>query len=159
MHCLIGLSSLVMWVLMACLTGLFSVNATLLADESSVRWSEQAVETVPQVERGRGQDVPRDAFVVAPGFLVEQLFVVPKATHGSWVSMTFDSQGRLIVSDQGDRGLFRVTLPAIGSHEKTRVEQLKTPLTAAQGMLYAFDSLYVSVNGGPGSGLYRLRDD
>lgn len=30
--------------------------------------------------------------------------------------------------------------------------------TGAQGMLWAFDSLYFSINGGPGSGLYRARD-
>eukprot|EP00913_Durusdinium_trenchii_P023286 g21864.t1 len=31
-------------------------------------------------------------------------------------------------------------------------------LPGYKGMLYAFDSLYLSVNGGPGSGLYRARD-
>lgn len=31
-------------------------------------------------------------------------------------------------------------------------------MSAAQGLLFAFGSLYVSVNGGQGSGLYRLRD-
>ncbi len=35
---------------------------------------------------------------------------------------------------------------------------LDVPVSAAQGMLFAFDSLYLSINGGPGSGLYRLRD-
>ncbi len=45
-----------------------------------------------------------------------------------------------------------------GSSEPVKVEHLDVKITAAQGLLYAFDSLYVSVNGGPGSGLYRLRD-
>jgi putative heme-binding domain-containing protein len=35
------------------------------------------------------------------------------------------------------------------------VEHLDVPITAAQGLLYAHDRLYLSVNGGPGSGLYR----
>jgi hypothetical protein len=39
-----------------------------------------------------------------------------------------------------------------------KVEKLNVALSAAQGLLYAFDSLYASVNGGPGSGLYRVRD-
>ena len=42
--------------------------------------------------------------------------------------------------------------------EPTKVEHLDVKITAAQGLLFAFDSLYVSVNGGPGSGLYRVRD-
>jgi putative heme-binding domain-containing protein len=97
------------------------------------------------------------AFNVLPGFQVEHLFTVPKPTLGSWVSLTVDDKGRLIVSDQDSKGLCRVTPPRIGTDEETKVERLDTKITAAQGLLYAFGSLYVSVNGGPGSGLYRLR--
>jgi putative heme-binding domain-containing protein len=109
--------------------------------------------------------VPRDTFQLLPGFQVERLFDVPKDELGSWVSIAFDNQGRLLASDQGDKGICRVTLPPIGSDQPTRVEKLNLKITdtqrlitAAQGMLYAFDSLYLSVNGGPGSGLYRARD-
>ena len=56
------------------------------------------------------------------------------------------------------KGLCRITPPAIGGTEPTKVEHLDVKITSAQGLLYAFDSLYVSVNGGPGSGLYRVRD-
>ena len=38
------------------------------------------------------------------------------------------------------------------------VEKLDLNVSGAQGMLYAFESLYLSVNGGPGSGLYRARE-
>ncbi len=100
----------------------------------------------------------RDVFNVLPGFQVELLFNVPKAELGSWVSITFDNKGRLIASDQGGKGLCRITPPKIGSDEETKVERLAAKITSSQGMLYAFDSLYVSVNGGPGSGLYRLQD-
>lgn len=102
--------------------------------------------------------VPDGVFQVPPGFQIEELYTVPKDTQGSWVSIAFDNQGRLIASDQGGKGLYRITLPTIGSDEVTRVEKLEIGLSSAQGMLYAFDSLYVSVNGGPGSGLYRLQD-
>ncbi len=97
-------------------------------------------------------------FQLLPGFRVELLFTVPKDKLGSWVCVTFDDKGRLLVSDQDKKGLCRVTPPKPGSDQPTRVEHLDVRITAAQGLLYAFGSLYVSVNGGPGSGLYRVRD-
>jgi putative heme-binding domain-containing protein len=100
---------------------------------------------------------PSGVFNTLPGFQVERLFVVPKTELGSWVSITFDDKGRLIASDQDKKGLCRITPPPIGSKEMTKVERLDARITSAQGMLYAFDSLYLSINGGPGSGLYRCR--
>lgn len=105
----------------------------------------------------------RELFNLLPGFQVERLFTVPRETLGSWVNITTDPKGRLIVSDQGDKGLCRITPSAIGSKEPTKVELLDLKidgkvLSGAQGLLYAFDSLYVVCNGGPGSGLYRCRD-
>jgi len=101
---------------------------------------------------------PRGVFDVLPGFQVELLYTVPKETQGSWVSITFDPKGRLIASDQGGKGLYRVTPSPIGSQKPTRVEKLDAKITSAQGMLHAFGNLYLSVNGGPGSGLYRAVD-
>ncbi len=108
------------------------------------------------------------AFNVLPGFQVERLFTVPKAELGSWVSIAFDNKGRLIASDEGKHGLCRITLPPLtprggegrvrgGSSDEVKVEHLDVKISGAQGLLWAFDSLYVMVNGG-GSGLYRLRD-
>ena len=73
-------------------------------------------------------------------------------------SIAFDDKGRLLASDQGNKGLYRLTLPGIGSTEPTRVEKLKLNISSSQGMLHALGSLFISVNGGPGSGLYRARD-
>ncbi len=101
---------------------------------------------------------PRNVFKLQAGFQVDLLYTVPRDQQGSWVSMAFDNKGRIIASDQGGKGLYRITPSKIGSDEPTRVERLDVAMTSAQGLLYAFDSLYVSVNGGPGSGLYRLRD-
>lgn len=115
-------------------------------------WGQALANTAP------AGSAPRDVFLTQPGFRVEKLFTVPREELGSWVAITVDPQGRLIASDQGDKGLCRITLPAIGSDEPTRVEKLDLPITSAQGLLYAFDSLYISVNGGPGSGLYRALD-
>ncbi|MBR9800517.1 c-type cytochrome [bacterium] len=102
--------------------------------------------------------IERNVFSLRDGFQVELLYTVPKEEQGSWVAISFDEQGRLIASDQGDKGLWRITPPAIGSDESTRVEKLNLDITSAQGLLHAFDSLYLCVNGGPGSGLYRARD-
>jgi putative heme-binding domain-containing protein len=102
--------------------------------------------------------VASNSFNVLPGFQVERLFTVPKPQLGSWVSIAFDNKGRLIASDEGRNGLCRITVPPLGSSEEVKVEHLDAKVTGAQGLLWAFDSLYVMVNGGPGSGLYRLRD-
>ncbi len=100
----------------------------------------------------------RGLFEVPPGFQVERLYTVPKDKLGSWVAITTDDRGRLIVSNQGDKGLCRITPGPVGSKEPTKVEHLDVKISSAQGLLYAFGSLYVSVNGGQGSGLYRVRD-
>ena len=51
-----------------------------------------------------------------------------------------------------------MTPPTVGSDGETKVEHLDAKISSAQGLLYAFDSLYVSVNRGRDSALYRLRD-
>jgi len=94
-----------------------------------------------------------------PGFKAEMIYKVPREEKGSWVSLTVDDQGRLIASSQL-KHMFRITPPAHGSDEKAKVEKIDLRIGQAQGLLYAFDSLYVVLNGGgaQGSGLYRLRD-
>ena len=106
----------------------------------------------------------RDLFNLLPGFQVERLFTVPKEELGSWVNLTTDPKGRLIVSDQGKLGMFRVTPSPLGSQEPTKVEPLDIQfegkrISGAQGLLSAFDSLYVMINGGTvPTGLYRCKD-
>lgn len=96
------------------------------------------------------------------GFDAELLYEVPQA-QGSWVAMAFDPKGRLIVSDQDDKGVFRVTLPA--ANQAIQVDSLPgfpydpidwgaRKVGGALGFLYAFDSLYMSSM----KGLYRIRD-
>jgi putative heme-binding domain-containing protein len=100
--------------------------------------------------------VPANTFVTLPGFQVEKLFTVPKDELGSWVNITADDKGRLIASDQGDKGLVRITPPKIGSTDETKVEKIPAKISAAQGLLWHKGTLYVVCNGGPGSGLYRV---
>lgn len=102
---------------------------------------------------------PVSAIKVKEGFKVELLHTVKMATEGSWVVSCFDDKGRLIVSDQYG-GLFRVTVPAIGGKpEDTKIEPIPVQLGEAQGLCWAFDSLYVVTNSGKyPRGLYRVTD-
>ena len=139
------------------------VPLAVAAEQDSQKWFSAKVETAPTVvvdnsSNAGGAADDRNAFHVLPGYKVEHLFSVPKAELGSWVSMTTDNKGRLIVSDQEGKGLCRVTPPAVGSDGETKVEHLDAKIASAQGLLYAFGSLYVSVNRGRASALYRLRD-
>ena len=112
-----------------------------------------------------------------PGFIAEHIYGPSDNQQGSWVSMTFDNKGRMIASDQYG-GLYRLEIPPVGSASVTpKIEKLqigtantidtnrsKVEMGYAQGLLYAFNSLYVMVNHNSdsnfakGSGLYRLQD-
>ncbi len=102
-----------------------------------------------------------------PGFKAELVYVVPKGQQGSWVSMTSDDKGRLIASDQGGTGIYRITPMAPGGDsEDTKVERIDVDVSAAQGLLWHKGSLYVAVNtnsknaktGKNASGVYRVTD-
>ena len=141
-----------------CITGLLA-NA---AEPDRTLW-EQPVATMPVRDAGSDADATAAGdfgapFSVPAGFVVERLFAVPKDELGSWVCLTTDPKGRLIASDQGDKGLVRITPAPLDGSGVTKVERIPVPVTSAQGLLWAFDALYVVCNGGPGSGLYRVTD-
>mgnify|MGYP003631426415 CR=1 FL=1 len=112
---------------------------------------------------------------LSPGFKAEHLYSPGDRDEGSWVAMTFDNKGRLITADQYG-ALYRLELSPIGSKELTpKIEKLRIhtreqvadsiiQMGYAQGLLYAFNSLYVMVNHTSdnkferGTGLYRLQD-
>jgi putative heme-binding domain-containing protein len=109
---------------------------------------------------------------IPPGFEVEHLYSPRENGHGSWVAITFDDKGRMIASDQFG-ALYRLDVPPIGSEDlKPTVEKLKVGnpeedklgMGFAQGLLYAFNSLYVMVNHhgrqyfDKSNGLYRIED-
>ena len=102
---------------------------------------------------------PIDMLKVAKGFDVELLYSVPKDKSGSWVNICHDPKGRLIVSDQYG-SLYRLTPAGILGAKELGIEKINVDIGEAQGLLWAFDSLYVSVNRGKkyASGLYRVRD-
>ncbi|MHB8519886.1 MAG: c-type cytochrome [Limisphaerales bacterium] len=97
-----------------------------------------------------------EKLTVPPGFKVE-LIRSAEPGEGSWICMTIDPKGRLIISPQEGRGnMLRVTLSPKG--EVAKIETITAPVGVAMGLLYAFDSLYVSGVGPNGDGVYRLRD-
>jgi putative heme-binding domain-containing protein len=122
------------------------------------------------------------------GFKIELLYSVPRSDQGSWVAMCQDDKGRLIVSDQHG-GLYRFPIPKLGERvDPASIQQITystagakarkritgtapKPMTEelarlpqighAQGVCYAFDSLYVVVstrNSSSGCGVFRLLD-
>ncbi len=91
------------------------------------------------------------------GFSAKVVYSVPVKEQGSWVSITTDPKGRLITSSQYG-GLYRVT-PGTGDGE-AKVERLTAKIGRAQGLLCAFDSLYVVAHRGDDmpAGLFRCKD-
>jgi putative heme-binding domain-containing protein len=94
---------------------------------------------------------------VKQGFKVELLYSVPKDDQGSWVAMTQDDKGRLIVSDQYG-SLYRITTGATAAD--TKVERVPAEFGHCQGLLYTNGVLYGVVNDEAyqGRGLYRVTD-
>jgi len=127
---------------------------------------------------GTGGNPKIDKLKIQEGFQVEHLYSPSENDQGSWVAMTFDPKGRLITSDQYG-ALYRLEIAPVGQDSVLKIEQLeigkttseladttkpKVQMGHAQGLLYAFNSLYVMVNNRVSedfetkSGLYRLQD-
>ena len=96
-----------------------------------------------------------ESIKVLDGFKVE-LLRSAEPGEGSWVAMTVDHKGRLIVSPQGNEPMLRITLDAKGQVAQT--EKIDLPPRGAMGLLYAYDALYVNGKGPGGLALYRLTD-
>jgi putative heme-binding domain-containing protein len=107
------------------------------------------------------QATPIENISVKKGFKIELLFTVPKERLGSWVNLCLDNKNRIIASDQFG-GLYRFEVPAKGKTLKeSDIEKIPVDIRAANGILWAFDSLYVAVNDYEKkmeSGVYRLTD-
>ncbi len=101
--------------------------------------------------------VPAEKLKLPAGFVGELIYSVP-AEQGSWVSLTSEKNGRLIASDQYGN-LYRIS-PMTGKAPK--IERIELQIGFAQGLLYAFDSLYVVAHPNDKAkmpaGLYRIRD-
>lgn len=94
-----------------------------------------------------------ESMKVEPGFKV-QLLHSAAATEGSWIAMTMDARGRLIISPQGEGKLLRLTL---SRGRLSKIERLDAAAASAMGLLYADGCLFLDGSGPKGWGIYRLR--
>ncbi|MFT7486229.1 MAG: hypothetical protein ACI9F9_002084, partial [Candidatus Paceibacteria bacterium] len=73
-----------------------------IADFRALLTSNNQPLTTQAVQQPTGMTLP-------DGFRAELIYQVPKESQGSWVSMCKDDKGRLYASDQGKRGIYRIT--------------------------------------------------
>ena len=102
---------------------------------------------------------PPERITVAKDFKVELLYSVPFDEQGSWVNLCVDDKGRIITSDQYGF-LYRFTPPPPGQPlDPASIQRIPAPIKAANGLLWAFDALWVAVNDyekPENDGLYRV---
>ena len=94
-----------------------------------------------------------DVLQTLDGFKADKIYNVDKATEGSWVAMCFDDKGNLFVSDQYG-ALYRITL----KDGKVASKQKLKAIGYAQGLCWAYDSLYVVSSRKEKAGIHRLTD-
>ena len=66
-----------------------------------------------------------------PKVSLELLYTVPKGSQGSWVAVCVDDKGRIIASDQGDKGLYRIDPRG----DEIKVEKLNINISSAWATL------------------------
>ncbi len=119
----------------------------------------KAQEVGPAINENKA--TPVDRISARDGFEVELLYSVPGVEQGSWVNLCVDGKGRLIASDQFG-GLYRFAAPPAGQPlDPASVKKIPVDIRAVNGMLWAFDALYVAVNDYEKqieSGVYRITD-
>lgn len=108
--------------------------------------------SLPPANSAEPMATPVSSIRIQPGFKVELLRSAGK-DESSWISMTFDHRGRLILG-LDDVGVGRLTLHEDPSQSK--FERIESTFKHCRGVLYAHDSLYVSATNG--KGFYRLKD-
>jgi putative heme-binding domain-containing protein len=96
-----------------------------------------------------GEATPVSSISVQDGFQVELLRSAQDG-EDSWISMTFDDRGRIIVG-LDSKGVARLTLG-----ETVDFEKIEDSFRHCRGVLFAHNSLYVSATNS--KGFYRLRD-
>ena len=154
-------------VIFACI---ICVSVTSCTDQPKTIVAQKSLVTDPQAGKLK----------LPSGFTAEHLYSPSEDSTGSWVSMTFDDKGRMIASDQYG-AMYRLQIPAIGADpasSKVIIEKIdfdinnaegtaaksKLQIGYAQGLAWAFNSLYVVVNHKGDSnlrrtsGFYRLQD-
>ena len=101
-------------------------------------------------------DDPAAALETLPGFNIEHVLKADRTKNGSWICMTKDPKGRLLLGAQRGQPITRVTL---NDGKVVKEEILHIPVSETMGMLYVDNVLYLDGSGHDGKfGLYRCRD-
>jgi len=128
------------------------LTCTCLA--AALTLAEMQLTAVHLAAAAERQATPVSSIRAHDGFEV-QLLRSAQEGEGSWVSMTFDDAGRIVVG-LDDRGLARLTIDpktsAVSYEPLANTESLRH----IRGVLFAHNSLYVCAT--DSQGVYRLRD-
>ena len=129
----------------------------VLASLGEKPWEKVDRQALKKASGEKAPSAPKpETMKIREGFQVELLYTVPKKTQGSWVSLAVDPDGNLYSSNQYG-ALYKTTLD---KGKISKIEEVKLDIGHSQGLLYAFDSLYVTVSDKKhgGRGVYRLLD-
>jgi hypothetical protein len=139
------------------------VTATLLVGAAPLLVGQQAGAPAPGAQvapgpaaggqgqgqgRGRGSaliqeypDDPNQVIQALNGFKVEIVAKADRVKQGSWISITEDDRGRIILGANEQQPFTRLTLDAQG--RVTNTETIFTPVSESMGTLWHDNSLYV----------------
>ncbi len=98
---------------------------------------------------------PVEVLETLPGFQIEHVLKA-NAKNASWICLTKDPQGRLLLGGQRDQAITRVTLDG---GKVVKEEVLPIPVTETMGMLFVENALYLNGAGSDGKYcLFRCKD-
>lgn len=152
-------------VLATILTVCFTIYGTSKAQSEDEKTGK--VDDYNQWKQALGTNQATDprSITVPPGFAVE-LLRSAQSNEGSWISLTFDPRGRIIVARE-DRGLLRITPPTTPNvtsakpdrpsgdvGNSLRIESIDDSLLECRGLLWAYNALYANANNS--KAFYRL---
>lgn len=99
---------------------------------------------------------PTEVLETLPGFKIEHVLKSERNKSGSWICLTKDPKGRLLLGGQRGQAITRVTLDG---GKVVKEETLRIPVTETMGMLFVDNVLYLNGAGSDGKYcLYRCKD-
>jgi putative heme-binding domain-containing protein len=109
------------------------------------------------LREGNDEQINAAVFSIADHFQIQEVpfSTSPEMDLGSWVSMTVDSAGRLIIARESE-GLLRLTLSPQGDSIKS-TEWINRNLKECRGLTFRGKELFANANNS--KGLYRLRPE
>ncbi len=99
---------------------------------------------------------PAEVLETLPGFQIEHVLRADRSKNGSWICLTKDPRGRLLLGGQRGQAITRVTLD---NGKAVKEEALSIPVTETMGMLFVDNVLYLNGAGSDGKYcLFRCKD-